>query len=223
MDEVAARALDAQVAGCAAAHQRLLASLAEVSDADARADSLLPGWSRGHVLNHLARNADSHARMFEAATRGQESPQYPGGMEGRVAEIEAGASRTATELVADTRVSIYTLEAAWAGASSTTWDGYGIKSHSDGAPRVRISDLVLMRWCEVEVHHADLNIGFTHHDWTPLFVRYDLDRQVMSWKARKPMGLTTLPEVIQKLAPNDRLAWFYNRITVAGVPAPQAY
>ena len=168
---------------------------------------MLPGWSRGHVLNHLARNADSHARMFEAATRGQESPQYPGGMEGRVAEIEAGASRTATELVADTRVSIYTLEAAWAGASATTWQGYGIKSHSDGAPRVRISDLVLMRWC----------------DWTPLFVRYDLDRQVMSWKARKPMGLTTLPEVIQKLAPNDRLAWFYNRITVAGVPAPQAY
>jgi hypothetical protein len=80
-----------------------------------------------------------------------------------------------------------------------------------------------MRWCEVEVHHADLNIGFTHHDWTPLFVRYDLDRQVMSWKARKPMGLTTLPEVIQKLSPNDRLAWFYNRTPVAGVPAPQAY
>ncbi len=223
MDEAVARALDAQVGGCAAAHQRLLAGLAELSDADARADSSLPGWSRGHVLNHLARNADSHARMFEAATRGQESPQYPGGMVGRVAEIEAGANRTAAELVADTRVSIYTLEAAWAGASATTWQGYGIKSHSDGAPRVRISDLVLMRWCEVEVHHADLNIGFTHHDWTPLFVRYDLDRQVMSWKARKPMGLTTLPEAIQKLSPNDRLAWFYNRFNVAGVPAPQAY
>lgn len=222
MDDVAARALDAQVAGCAAAHQRLLASLAELSDADTQAESTLPGWSRGHVLNHLARNADSHARMFEAAMRGQESPQYPGGTEGRVAEIEAGAHRTATELVTDTRVSIYTLEAAWAGASTTTWQGHGIKSHSDGS-RVRISDLVLMRWCEVEVHHADLNIGFTHNDWTPLFVRYDLDRQVMSWKARKPMGLTTLPEVIQKLAPNDRLAWFYNRITVAEVPAPQAY
>lgn len=222
MDEAVARALDAQVGGCAAAHQRLLASLAELSDADARVDSTLPGWSRGHVLNHLARNADSHARMFEAATRGQESPQYAGGMAGRVAEIEAGAHRTAAELVTDTRVSIYTLEAAWAAASATTWQGFGIKSHSDGS-RVRISDLVLLRWCEVEVHHADLNIGFTHHDWTPLFVRYDLDRQVMSWKARKPMGLTTLPEAIQKLSPNDRLAWFYNRLTVAGLPAPQAY
>ena len=222
MDEAVARALDAQVGGCAAAHQRLLAGIAELSDADCQIDSLLLGWSRGHVLNHLARNADSHARMFEAATRGQESPQYPGGMAGRVAEIEAGAHRTAAELVADTRVSIYTLEAAWAGASSTTWQGFGIKSHSDGS-RVRISDLVLMRWCEIEVHHADLNIGFTHHDWTPLFVRYDLDRQVMSWKARKPMGLTTLPEAIQKLSPNDRLAWFYNRLTVAGLPAPQAY
>ena len=178
---------------------------------------MLPGWSRGHVLNHLARNADSHARMFEAATRGQEAPQYPGGMEGRVAEIEAGASRTATELVADTRVSIYTLEAAWAGASATTWEGYGIKSHSDGAPRVRISDLVLMRWCEVEVHHADLNIGFTHNDWTPLFVRYDLDRQVMSWKARKPMGMMPLPDAALALPPATRLAWMMGRIEIDGL------
>lgn len=222
MDDAAARALDAQVAGCAASHQRLLAAISQLTDHDCRTPSPLSGWTRGHVLNHLARNADSHSRMFEAATRGDEVEQYPGGMEARVAGIDAGAQRSASELVADVRVSIYALEAAWAGATATTWSGFGVKSHSDGS-RVAISDLVLMRWCEVEVHHADLNIGYTWHDWDPLFVRYDLDRKVMGWKARKPMGLTTLPDTLQKLSPNERLAWFYNRVTVDGVPPADPY
>jgi hypothetical protein len=80
-----------------------------------------------------------------------------------------------------------------------------------------------MRWCETEVHHADLGVGYTWQQWDPLFVRYDLDRRVMAWKARKPMGLTTLPEVVQRLSPNQRLAWFYNRITVDGVPPADPY
>ena len=222
MDAATARALDAQVAGCAAAHQRLLAGITELTDDECRAPSQLPGWSRGHVLSHLARNAESHARMFEAATRGEESEQYPGGKSVRDAAIEAGAQRSASELVTDVRVSIYTLEAAWAGASVTTWGGFGIKSHSDNS-RVAIPDLVLMRWCETEVHHADLGIGYTWQNWDPLFVRYDLDRQAMAWKARKPMGLTTLPNVVQQLPPNQRLAWFYNRIAVADVSPADPY
>ncbi|MGA1259823.1 MAG: maleylpyruvate isomerase N-terminal domain-containing protein, partial [Ilumatobacteraceae bacterium] len=72
MDGAAARALDAQVAGCAASHQRLLAAISQLTDDDCRTPSPLSGWTRGHVLNHLARNADSHSRMFEAATRGDE-------------------------------------------------------------------------------------------------------------------------------------------------------
>jgi len=222
VDASAARALDAQVVGCAASHQRLLTAIDELTDDDCRTQSPLSGWTRGHVLNHLARNADSHTRMFEAATRGDEVEQYAGGMAARVAEIDAGAHRPVSDLISDVRVSIYTLEAAWAGATATTWGGFGIKSHSDGS-RVAITDLVLMRWCEVEVHHADLNIGYTWQDWDPLFVRYDLDRKVMAWRARKPMGLTTLPDAVQRLSPNERLAWFYNRVTVNGVAPADPY
>jgi hypothetical protein len=100
--------------------------------------------------------------------------------------------------------------------------GHGIKSHSDGS-RVAIHELVLMRWRETEIHHADLEIGFTWRDWAPLFVRYDLDRLVMSWRARKPMGLTVLPDEIQQLEPNLRLAWFYGRHRVEGVAHPDPY
>lgn len=222
MDEAGARALDAQVTGCAASHQRLLQSLETLTDEQCRQPSMLPGWTRGHVLSHLARNAESHALMFAAATRGEESEQYPGGKSVRDAAIEAGAHRSAAELVADVRVSIYALEAAWASATALTWSGHGIKSHSDGS-RVPIPTLVLMRWCETEVHHADLDLGFTWREWNPLFVRYDLDRQLMYWKSRKPMGLTVLPELAQRRAPNERLAWLYNRVHIEGVSAPEPY
>ena len=222
MDESAVRALDAQVAGCAASHQRLLRTLESITDEQCRQPSVLPGWTRGHVLSHLARNAESHALMFTAATRGEESEQYPGGKPVRDAAIEEGARRSAVELVADVRVTIYALEAAWASATTTTWAGHGIKSHSDGS-RVPIPTLVLMRWCETEVHHADLDLGFGWRDWDPLFVRYDLDRQVMAWRARKPMGMTVLPDSVQRLPPHERLAWLYNRVTVDGVPSSDPY
>jgi maleylpyruvate isomerase len=222
VDDARARALDAQVAGCAASHQRLLQTLETLTDEQCRGASLLPGWARGHVLSHLARNAESHARIFLAATRGEESEQYPGGKTARDAAIESGARRSAAELVADVRVTIYSLEAAWAGATTTTWSGHGIKSHADGS-RVPISDLVLLRWCETEVHHADLDLGFGWREWNSLFVRYDLDRQLMAWRARKPMGMTVLPESVQRLAPNERLAWMYGRVQVAGVAPPDPY
>jgi maleylpyruvate isomerase len=236
LDAALARVIDAQVAGAAASHQRLLATLdrglelaatspstlGALSDAACRAPSLLAGWSRAHLLSHIARNAESHVRMFQAATRGEVSEQYPGGKPTRNREIDKGSTKSAEQLVVDVRTSIYLLEAAWAAATETTWLGHGIKSHSDGS-RVALHELVLMRWCETEVHHADLDLGFTWRDWNPLFVRYDLDRRLMAWRARKPMGLTVLPDAITQLEPNLRLAWFYGRHTVDGVPAPDPY
>ena len=111
-----ANLLNEHVAGCASAHQRLLASLENLTDAQCRQDSLLPNWSRGHVLTHLARNADSHVNLLQSAVRGEVGKQYPS-IEKRNADIESGSSRNASELVVDLRVSIYGLEAAWAGAN----------------------------------------------------------------------------------------------------------
>ncbi|MBO0806817.1 MAG: maleylpyruvate isomerase family mycothiol-dependent enzyme, partial [Actinobacteria bacterium] len=82
---------------------RLLDSASSLSDADARGASLLPGWSRGHVLTHLARNADAQRRMISGAVTGQRVQQYPGGARGRAREIEDGAHRPAAELLADLR------------------------------------------------------------------------------------------------------------------------
>src|SRR3954468_423604 len=81
----------------------LLAALASTrwSDADVAAPTLLPDWTRGHVLTHLARNADGIGRTLGGALRGEVVPRSPDGPAGRDADIELGAKRPATELIAD--------------------------------------------------------------------------------------------------------------------------
>jgi maleylpyruvate isomerase len=50
---------------------------AALTDDQAGEPSLLPGWSRGHVLTHLARNADGLHNLLIWARTGAETPQYP--------------------------------------------------------------------------------------------------------------------------------------------------
>ena len=219
-DEISARQLDAQVEGCAAAHQRLLADLEGRDDEWCRADSALPGWTRGHILTHLARNAESFIRLLEFASRGDVAEQYPGGKSARDAAIEEGASRTAHEIVDDLRKMIYGLEGAWNSTTAEAWKGVGILS--SGA-RISVREVVFRRWREVEVHHADLLASVSFADWSSDYVRLDLDHQVMQWRARKPMGLTVLPEQALRLAPHDRLAWLLGRLEVPGLEKPEAF
>src|SRR3954471_3673737 len=75
------------IAGATSAHQRLLATLDGLSDEQARSPSLLPNWSVGHVVTHLARNADSFVRLLSAAERGEVVDQYEGGAAGRGAAV----------------------------------------------------------------------------------------------------------------------------------------
>ena len=76
----------------AAATGRLLASASTLSDAQAREPSLLPGWSRGHVLTHIARNADGMVNLLRWARTGTQTPMYASA-QSRAADIEAGAGR----------------------------------------------------------------------------------------------------------------------------------
>jgi len=177
----------------------------------------LPNWSRGHVLTHLARNADSHVNLLQSAVRGEVGKQYPS-IEKRNADIESGSSRNASELVVDLRVSIYGLEAAWASANEKVWSGQG---RNLGGNIIEISSLVFLRWREVEIHHADLGFGFDYDDLTDLYVRLELDQQIMLWRSRKPMGMTELPDIAKKLSPSQRLAWLMGRVVVDGLAKPE--
>jgi maleylpyruvate isomerase len=212
---VDARALDEEIAGAAAAHQRLLADADAWVDVDVTQPSLLPGWSVGHVLAHVARNADSMIRALAAAGRGESADRYPGGREQRAADIEAGAGRPLDEQVADVRQTIWTLEQTWARLPAEAWK---MTASALGRPEP-VADLPFRRWREVEVHHADLGFPeFTWDDWSDGYVRRELRRAEMAWSARRAMGLTDLPAAAQALPPNRRLAWLMGRLDIEGLP-----
>ena len=48
--------LERDLAGARSAHARLLVTIASLTDSQARQPSLLPDWSVGHVLTHIAQD-----------------------------------------------------------------------------------------------------------------------------------------------------------------------
>ena len=201
------------VEGATAAHRRLELRLASLTDADIARPSLLPGWTVGHVLAHVARNADSHVRMLEAGGRGEVADQYEGGAEGRAAEIERDAGRDAATAAADVVASNARLEATWAGLHDDAWSGEGVSAMG----RVPLDDLPFRRWRETEVHHVDLGLGYGPGDWPAAYVRLELVRMERLWAARRPMGLTSLPPEALAAPPAQRLAWLLGRLAIEGL------
>jgi maleylpyruvate isomerase len=207
------------IANAVASHQRLLSSVDDLTDAEVWAPSLLPGWTVGHVLTHLARNADSHVRMLKGAEAGKVLDQYEGGAESRAADIEAGSRRSAEVVVSDLRMSIWKLEQTWDNTTETGWNGSGRTLTGDWPMQVS----PYRRRVEVEIHHVDLDLGYTIDDWPDEFVKTELARLKGLWASRQPMGLSELPGAVLRLAPKERLAWFVGRHEVEGIAPAGIY
>jgi maleylpyruvate isomerase len=192
------------------AQARFQRAIEGLDDGTARAPSLLPGWTVGHVLTHVARNADSHRRRAHAAVRGQVVEQYAGGYAGRAAEIDRGADRPAPELVEDVRASAVSLDAAWRTLPVETWNS----QVSDVAGRMHLLRVMpARRWRELEIHLVDLNIGPSSDDWPDEFVEENLPVLRSTLDAR--LAPNALPPV---LAERDELAWLCGRLRHPGLP-----
>jgi maleylpyruvate isomerase len=178
--------------GCVAAQASLEAGLVGLDDATARGPSLLPEWSVGHVLTHIARNADSVVWRLEGATRGEVRDQYPGGLEQRRDEIEAGAGRPADELVADVRTSSAAVVQMMDSLPAAAWDAPSRTARGAVEPS---RDAIFSRWREVVVHHGDLGLG-------PVPLPPAL---VATWLARE------LPRLGGRTDPDALLAWVIGR------------
>lgn len=148
--------------GIRESHALLDDHIAGLTDDDVRRPSLLPGWTVGHVLAHLARNADSVVRRLEGAMRGEVMDQYVGGPDGRAAEIERDAHRSARELVDDVRATSTAVEAACAAMPADAWSA--MSRSVDGGLQT-CSRVVFSRWREVEVHLVDLGLGHPADRW----------------------------------------------------------
>jgi maleylpyruvate isomerase len=145
------------------ATDRLLSATGKLDSASLAEPSLLPGWSRGHVLAHLSRNADALVNVL----RGR--PMYASS-ETRDADIERGAHRSPAEHLCDLRDSgARFTEATEAPAdwSRTVTMRNGV---TDSASRIPFR-----RWAEVELHHIDLGIGYGLEDLPEEFVAREID------------------------------------------------
>ena len=205
--------LDRDRAGATRAHRAVVATLQHLTDDQVKQPSRLPDWTVGHVSTHIARNAEGHVRMFEAAIRGEVVEMYPGGREQRTGDIEAGSGRSAAELLADVTATASELEATWAAMPDEAWTGRGITF----AGELTMSDLLFIRWREATVHHADLGLDFAWSDWDPEYVRAELARLTPLWASRKPMGLTELPPEALRVGDHHRVAWLLGRAEIEGL------
>jgi maleylpyruvate isomerase len=192
------------------AHRRCLEAIGSLDDGDVGRPSRLPGWTVAHLLTHLARNADSHARRSEAARRGEMVDQYEGGSEGRAAEIETGALRRASELIADVRESAHALEETWRQLPGDAWLG---RSRDVSGSTRYLFELPSRRWQEVEVHLVDLDLGITYADWPDAFIREWLPRSRERFRS-------TLPDLdsVRFADPAEELAWLYGRLVRGDLP-----
>ncbi len=195
------------------AHHRLGLTLATLADDQVLQPSHLPNWTVGHVLTHIARNAEALSRMLTAAAKGEVGLMYPDGPDGRNADIQAGAGRSAAEIVADVAATSAELDAQFAGLPDTAWQGKGQSVRGE----VDIADLPFWRLREVEVHHTDADLGPSWRDWPDSFVRADLSRMTMLWASRQPMGLTELPAAALAVDDHHRLAWLLGRAEIDGL------
>ena len=152
------------------ATDRLLASAAALTDVTAAEPSLLPGWTRGHVLTHVARNADGLGNLLRWARTGIKTPMYAS-REARRAAIEAGAGRPAAELTADVRAAAIAFAAEAASLPGEAWAAQ--VQMLAGAP-FAARGVLGWRLREVEIHHVDLGTGYRPADWPAEFVAGNL-------------------------------------------------
>jgi maleylpyruvate isomerase len=124
----------------------------------------------GHVLTHLARNADAHSRRLEGALRGDDVPKYAGGAEQRAAEIDEGADRPVEVIIEDLASSQARLEALFDRSAAAGWPNGDLRGDASYGPR----GCPAHRLREVEMHHVDLGIGYEPHDWPADYVAWDL-------------------------------------------------
>jgi maleylpyruvate isomerase len=193
--------------------ENFLIALEVLDDAAVSRPSLLPGWTVGHVLSHVARNADSHQRRSVAAAEGLVVEQYVGGYDGRAADIDAGAQRRAVDLIDDVRTSAESLDAIWSTLAAEAWT-FRVR---DVAGREHVlRDMPRRRWREIEVHLVDLGVGPTNRDWSDEFVADTLPELRTTLEGRLPAGQSApAPGLLDE---SDELAWLCGRLQRKDLP-----
>jgi maleylpyruvate isomerase len=187
----------------------LLAAADRLTDDDLRAPSRLPGWTRAHVIGHVARNAEGLVRLATWARTGIPIPMYAD-REQRAAEIESSATLPPAVLRGQLKSTAAELEEALAALDTTTWQAE-VKSALGRA--IPAAEIPWMRVREVWLHAVDLAAGTTFTDLYADLADTLLDDVTATLSTRPGC-----PAV--RLAPTDReTTWHLGPTPATGVPA----
>ncbi len=163
-----------------AGSRRLLAVVDGLTDADLSAPSLLPGWTRAHVVGHVARNAEALGRLAEWARSGVETPMYRD-REQRAAEIEASAALPPAVLRHDLVATAARLDRALVALDDSAWRA---PVRSALGRIIPAAEIPWLRAREVWLHAVDLAAGSTTADLPDLMADTLLDEVTQTLSAQ---------------------------------------
>lgn len=133
----------------------LFTEAASLDDAGLDAPSTLPGWTRKHLVAHVAANANALGNLVHWAATGEPTPMYASPEE-RAAGIERGARMPAAELTGWLHRSTEELAASTAALTDAHWQYPVVTAQGRTVPA---AELPWMRSREVCVHAVDLGNG----------------------------------------------------------------
>jgi maleylpyruvate isomerase len=189
----------------------LLEAVAGLDEDDLDAATLLPDWTRKHLVAHVAANAEAIANLVQWAATGVKTPMYASPEE-RAAGIARGPSMSADELVAWLSTSARLLDEGMDRLTDEQWRRPVVTAQGRTVPA---SEAPWMRAREVCVHAIDLGTGLTFADLPGGFseaLREDICAkrglralppevtgaplpEVTAWLAGRPHSLTAAPEL----------------------------
>jgi maleylpyruvate isomerase len=159
---------------------RVEGTAARLDPAQVAEPSRLPGWSRGHVLSHLARNADALVNLLTWARTGTESRMYASPAD-RADGIEAGAYRALPEQLADLAAAGKRFAAA---AAAVPADRREFPVLSAQGRQIPAREVPWLRVREVWLHLVDMDAGFGIDD-IPAGIAWALAADVAGWMSSR--------------------------------------
>ncbi|KUL20659.1 maleylpyruvate isomerase family mycothiol-dependent enzyme [Streptomyces regalis] len=177
---------------------RLLSAADRLTDDDLNAPTALPGWTRAHVVGHLARNAEALGRLVAWARTGVVTPMYAD-REQRAAEIDSSAALGPDVLRVQLKSTAAELDEALAALDAPAWRA---EVKSALGRTIPAAEIPWMRVREVWLHAIDLAAGVTFADLPADLVDTLLDDVTAALSTR-----SGCPAV--RLTPTDRTATWH--------------
>ena len=148
------------------ATNKLVRTVDQLDAAELAAPSLLPNWSRAHVVAHLALNAEGLAGALLGLREHRPVSMYSS-QEGRDQDIEKLAGEDPTMLRERLLAANTVLGEETAQLPDNLADAR--IDRTPGGRTFRASAVPGMRLREVEIHHVDLDAGYSRESWPLAF------------------------------------------------------